>query len=227
MEKLVYLIDDHEMFMIGLESCIQKHFNNVKTNNFLDPELLYQAVKDNKPDLLIADFMLANGNIGLEIIHRTRAIHPNIKSVIISSAKEDKIKDLCREKGIQGYIYKSETESMIAKALAKVLAGGTYFTEESEEKDIQIEKNYDKSNPFSKLTKRELEVVVYLSKGLSYAEISKTMNISARTVNNHRVNITEKIGKMSLQHLIMKASIWGVVNDRNIYSDFENKVSDG
>lgn len=211
----IYILDDHELFSKALKSSIEGTYENTKVRIFLQAEDLYQTLPEEEPNVVIADLMLASGT-GLEAISRVRAIYKNVKAILISSAKEEQIKDVCIESGIQGYIYKSELEQDIIAAIDSVLNGGTYYSNEIQDDDIEIVQSYDKINPFSKLTKRELEVIVCLSKGMTYSEIAKKMEVSRKTVNNHRVNITKKLGKMSLQHLLAKAQIWGVIKENNI-----------
>ncbi|MCB1190102.1 MAG: response regulator transcription factor [Leptospiraceae bacterium] len=221
-QPIVYIIDDHEIFLVGLRATIENSGLNVVVRTFVIPEELYRSMQEEEPDIIIADLILSIST-GLEVILRARALLKNVKAILISSTKEDRIKEMCQKSEIQGYIYKSESEKDILSAIQTVLEGGEYYSEESGTEDIEVVKSYDKINPFSKLTKRELEVVVYLSKGMSYSEIAKQMNISSKTVNTHRVNITEKLGKMSLQHLIMKANIWGIVKSHNLYTNFKEK----
>ena len=45
-----------------------------------------------------------------------------------------------------------------------------------------------------KLTARELEIILLLSKGFLYKEIAKKLNISIRTVQSHISNIYIKLG---------------------------------
>lgn len=221
-QPIIYIIDDHEIFLLGLKTALEKLEFNAIVRIFLSAGELYQSLKEEEADIIIADLILSSGT-GLEVILRAKALYKNIKTILISSTQEERIKDICQQNGIQGYLYKSEMESDILKAVRNVLEGKTYYSEDSPLEKIEVVKVHNKVNPFSKLTNRELEVVVCLSKGMSYSEIAKQMNISTKTVNTYRVNITEKIGKMSLQHLLMKASIWGVVNSHNLYTNFKEK----
>lgn len=60
--------------------------------------------------------------------------------------------------------------------------------------------NYDASNP--SFTKRELEVIKLLAKGLSTEAVSAELNISPQTVLTHRKNILRKSGLKNTSELI-------------------------
>ncbi len=68
----------------------------------------------------------------------------------------------------------------------------------------------DSKNPFYILTQREIEVVHELTTGKTQQKISEKLGISVRTVEKHRENIKQKLGKMSLAELTKKAFIWGL-----------------
>lgn len=53
-----------------------------------------------------------------------------------------------------------------------------------------------------KVSKREKEVLTFISKGLSATQIGSHMNISPHTVNNHRKNVMKKLGAGNIAQLI-------------------------
>lgn len=61
------------------------------------------------------------------------------------------------------------------------------------------------------LTKRELEVIRLSVKGKTAADIAAEMNISLRTVNNHKYNIFSKMGVGSTTEMTAKAHELGIV----------------
>ncbi len=57
----------------------------------------------------------------------------------------------------------------------------------------------------SEISKRELEVLVLISKGLSVKEISTELNISEETIKTHRKNLFKKFLVKNSPHLIRQA----------------------
>lgn len=52
------------------------------------------------------------------------------------------------------------------------------------------------------LSKRELEILKYISKGLSSKQVAHEMSLSINTVNNHRKNMLAKMGCKSSSELM-------------------------
>jgi DNA-binding NarL/FixJ family response regulator len=62
------------------------------------------------------------------------------------------------------------------------------------------------------LSKREIEVLRHVAKGISNKEIANSLNISVHTIISHRKNICEKIGIKSSSGLTMYAVLKKIVN---------------
>ncbi|HMZ57973.1 MAG TPA: LuxR C-terminal-related transcriptional regulator, partial [Leptospiraceae bacterium] len=122
------------------------------------------------------------------------------------------IKEVCERNSIQGYIVKSEPEKKFLFSVREVLLNRKSYPDFSESSDISDDR-FETVNPFSKLTKRELELVRHLANGLQMIEIAKEMGISQKTADNHRRSITEKIGKVTTVQLVRQAYLWGVVRE--------------
>ncbi len=61
------------------------------------------------------------------------------------------------------------------------------------------------------LTKREAEIVHLISGGLRNKEVAKTLGISVKTVETHRVNIMNKLALQNLAQLIRYAVQKGII----------------
>ena len=62
------------------------------------------------------------------------------------------------------------------------------------------------------LTKREIEVVRAIARGLSTKEIARQLFISENTVETHRQNIFEKLDVRNMAGLIIKAIAAGYIS---------------
>ncbi|GGF51816.1 helix-turn-helix transcriptional regulator [Echinicola rosea] len=63
----------------------------------------------------------------------------------------------------------------------------------------------------SDLTKRELEIIFYFSKGLGAKEIGEALNISEYTVRTHRKNILKKTNQTNMAQLISMCVMEGLI----------------
>jgi DNA-binding NarL/FixJ family response regulator len=83
----------------------------------------------------------------------------------------------------------------------------------------QIERNSDKieKNEDVELSKREIDVLVAVAKGMMNKEIADQMNISIHTVISHRKNITRKTGIKSVSGLTVYALLNNLIDENEVY----------
>ena len=83
----------------------------------------------------------------------------------------------------------------------------------------QIVKSNDKkeTNDDVELSKREIDVLVAVAKGMMNKEIADQMNISIHTVISHRKNITRKTGIKSVSGLTVYALLNNLIDENEVY----------
>ena len=67
------------------------------------------------------------------------------------------------------------------------------------------------------LSKREIDVLVAVAKGMMNKEIADQMNISIHTVISHRKNITRKTGIKSVSGLTVYALLNNLIDENEVY----------
>lgn len=200
--KKILILEDHEVFLEGLKSIIQR-IPNLLADLVLNLESLNQKILNENYDLILMDYMVPNVN-PLKLIQELKEKFLNVKIVVITSLNDDKLKSNLVELDIEGYILKSESSIEIEFAIKKILNGEKYFSNLSSFDFAPIE------NPFKKLTSKEIEFVKLISEGFKNKEIAKKLNISVRTVEAHKRNIDHKLGKISKVKMNNLIQYWKV-----------------
>lgn len=67
------------------------------------------------------------------------------------------------------------------------------------------------NSSYDELTPREQQIFYLIAEGLTYKEIAYKLKISAKTVNNHRTNIMNKMDIHSIPELIKEAYKLGIL----------------
>jgi DNA-binding NarL/FixJ family response regulator len=98
----------------------------------------------------------------------------------------------------------------LVKAIKEINHGGNYIQPQLIPilNHSLINRNQEKSM-VEKLTKREIEVLTYIAKGMFNKEIAEVMGISERTVKNHISNIFKKINVLDRT----QAAVFAIKND--------------
>jgi DNA-binding NarL/FixJ family response regulator len=103
-----------------------------------------------------------------------------------------------------GYIIKNCTYDQLIHAINMVYSGKKYLSEEVTESLIDDYLEIKKSPPVPDpiLTKREIEVLNLIAKGIPTKKISEVLFISIKTVGSHKQKILEKLNLKTNADLI-------------------------
>jgi len=194
----VLLVDDHRILLEGVKSLIQSPFE-VKATAASGREAI-DLLKNQEFDVLVTDYQMPELT-GLELVKVARAAQPDIKIIVLSMHDDPSlVKELLRS-GVLGYILKKDTHKNLTDALAKVIEGKRFLSDEIAELLINNSEEEDKGV----LTTREEEILKLITKEFSSRQIAEILFISERTVETHRKNILKKTGATNLVGLVKYA----------------------
>ena len=118
------------------------------------------------------------------------------------------------EVGAEGFMLKSAVLKNIRQIILTVYNGSQYISHELTEQFAHLPQDSTKQpvqTRLSCLTKREREILRFVSLGMSARQISQSLNISTWTVINHKANIMNKLGIRNQVGLARFAFATGVV----------------
>ena len=128
--------------------------------------------------------------------------YPEIKIIVLSMNIDGKsITELKAKAGIKGFLSKSVDKTELMLAIMTVNSGEEYFSQEAEREMDNYEKISNELEQIT-LTKREIEIIRLIDKGLINKEIAKKLFISEQTVTTHRKSILRKTGAHNVSTLL-------------------------
>ncbi len=206
MNKII-ITDDHKIFRQGLKSLIVREgIADVIAEASNGNELL-ELLNRHQPDLILMDIEMPEMN-GVEATRRALEINPDLKILVLSTFGDEVHYFNIIQAGAKGFILKTSGIQELQTAIAEVISGESYFSNELLRKiiaNINTTANPSKEKSGDKLTKREMEVMQLVANGLSNEEIAEKMHISITTVKGHRSNLLMKSGSKNTAGLIMYA----------------------
>jgi DNA-binding NarL/FixJ family response regulator len=104
------------------------------------------------------------------------------------------------EIGFQGYVEKEQPIETLQEAMLTVAEGGLYYTKLVRDNRYKIASDPNALHKI--LSPREQEILYWVGEGLTSQSISDTLNLSPRTVENHRYRIMKKLNIESTSELI-------------------------
>jgi DNA-binding NarL/FixJ family response regulator len=208
--KRVFLVDDHPVLRKGLVRLIDSKPGFVVCGEASTAVDAMTAIRELKPHLVVADIGLP-GASGIELTKSIRSEFKDIPVLILSMHEEALYATRALRAGATGYIVKQDAVDNIANALQDTLNGKRYLSPEiaqqlqSDGEDDQLHSSHDLVNL---LTDRELEIFELIGKGRDVREISKSLNVSPKTVETHRTNIKEKLKLKNSRQVARVALQW-------------------
>ena len=177
----VLIVDDHPVVVSGCRSLFASD-PSVKINGAGDAKAGYCAFVQDKPDVVVIDIKLPDVS-GFELMRQIRKEDPDARIIMFSMNDDPAFVVRAVEMGAQGYLSKSDDPRLFVKAVHKVAAGENYISPHLAEA-VTFSAAAVKADPASRMTSRELEILMLLRRGDKIAEIADALGISYKTVAN-------------------------------------------
>lgn len=207
----VLIVDDHKLIRIGLRLTLKTNNDQIAVVGETDSVAGCIQMLDggNVPDLVILDMKLMDGN-GIEIARHLKENYPKVKILVLSvDISRDTICQIIKL-GVNGFLNKNSSEEELLAAIETITDGSDYF---SQEFTIILNNLKDADGAIDTiLTKREKEIIKHSCEGKSSNQIAEFMNISKRTVEQHKNNIFKKMGFNSTLEMITYAIESGIIS---------------
>lgn len=199
MYPYILIVDDHSVVRTGLKLLLEVELGiphaNIKETCSCG-EMMNILHKENFTHIFL-DIILADGNM-LELIPVIRKMYPVINMLVFTMQPAEVYANVLKSLGIYYYVSKSFDSDKIVAILKNFFLNDKTGT-------LSI-KNSTKSNVFSTLTLRELQVLHYLLKGMNTKAISNTLNLQSNTVSTYKKNIFEKTNTYNMRQLLELAT---------------------
>ncbi len=166
--------------------------------------------KELRPDVVILSVTMRGLN-GLDATRLILKVLPQARVLVLTSYETGEMIERALQAGVRGHVLKSDAEAELVGGIKALLEGRTFFN--SVASDVVAE-NLRRSRPRSGetgLTIREAEIVQLLAEGHSNKQVAGVLNLSSRTVENHRAQIMQRLGLQSFSALIRYAIRIGIV----------------
>jgi NarL family two-component system response regulator LiaR len=146
------------------------------------------------PDIVLMDLVMP-GIDGVEATRRVKQVSPRSQVIVLTSFHDDQHIFPVLRAGALSYVLKDIDPSQLVETVRRAVHGESMMHPRVAARVVQairVTKQAD-SNPFAKLSDRELEVLRLIAGGLSNAGIAAQLFISEMTVKGHVSNILSKL----------------------------------
>jgi DNA-binding NarL/FixJ family response regulator len=179
------IVDDHAVVRAGFSAVLSRQLGLEVVGSLQSGAEALSFLECCPVDVLLLDLHMP-GMSGIETLLALPALSCTPKVIVISNLEPDE--DICRavETGAMGYLPKDISCAEIVEAVYAVHAGKSHFPQCI--RDRVSERKFQPS-----LSRRELEILEMVAKGLTNKEIGRAIQVSHFTVRNHVRHIIAKL----------------------------------
>ena len=211
MKKIqVVLVDDHTIVRNGLRSILESTDEIEVIGEASNGEEALEKIAYLKPQIMLIDISMP-GMSGIELVGKVVKQNNSIRPVILSMHNDDAYILKSVEAGAYGDLLKDATRDEILSALHTVKDGEKYFNPAVAAvivngylSQVQKVERVAESRK-TLLSKKEKEVLRLLVEGMSSRQIADRLDLSVRTVDNHRANMMRRLQVHNAAELVKLA----------------------
>ncbi|MDR1755892.1 MAG: response regulator transcription factor [Culturomica sp.] len=203
-QRDILLVDDHSLILTGISGIVERipEINRVFSATSFAGAVKWIDLR--RFDIYLLDIELPDGN-GFDLIKRIRAKDPDARIIINTMHEEVWTINRLVECRVDSIILKSSDTAVVEHAVRAVINGCSYCCPRFEHIHRRLRRDKNTELPGDTPTKRELEVLKAIVKGLNTSEIATQLGISINTVETHRKQLFLKFGVRNVVELTMKA----------------------
>lgn len=205
----VILVDDHALVRAGIRALIGMIESIEVVAEAGDGSEALRQIEKSSPDVVLLDITMP-GMSGFEVLKQISARFPEVRVIVLTmhEAREYAIQAL--RAGAAGFISKSAAAAELKQAIETVMQGKTYVSAETAQRTLASQTDEPQAL-LQKLTARQKQILVMIAEGQSTKQIAGNLNISVKTVETHRAQLTERLNIHEVAGLVRFAIRSGLV----------------
>lgn len=193
MKKRIVVVDDHPIVRQGFVLLINQESDLEVVGQAEDPSAALTIISATKPDLVLVDLSLKNGD-GLEMIKDLSRLYPELLMLAVSLHDENVYAERALRAGARGYIMKSEATDSVMIAIRQVLSGGFFLSAKMNERlltRLTAAGKQDTIDPMARLSDREFEVFQLIGQGYDTRLIAESLCLSIKTIETYKSHLKQ------------------------------------
>jgi len=206
----VVLTDDHALVRSGIRRLLEDSNQVSIIGEAESGEEGVRLAQELNPDVILMDVNMP-GIGGVEACRRILQRNPKQKIIVLTIHNEQTFPKRMLEIGARGYLTKECGFEEMLSAINQVYKGSAYIAPSIAQQLALSLLPGNEHNPIDRLSRREFQVMLMISHGLTNAEISDKLCLSPKTVSTYRLRLLEKLGAQNEVDLIKIAVEQGMV----------------
>jgi DNA-binding NarL/FixJ family response regulator len=195
----LFIVDDHPVVIEGIHAILQHENDFQWAGQAMNAQSCLGFFLNHTADVVLMDIHLPDMN-GVELCAIMKEKHPEVIILGLSTSNQGiDIKKMV-ENGASGYILKNASKEEMVRAIHAVSEGHLFFSGEVGLALKEFQRTSSASLPV--LSKREKEILLLITEGLTNAEIAGKLFVSHFTAETHRKNLLAKLNVKNTASLV-------------------------
>lgn len=201
----IVLVDDHTVMRAGTRRILEDESDLAVVGEAGDGYGALQLAEQCAPDVMVLDIGMPNLN-GIETCRELRARRPSLHILILTGHDNAALVRTLHQFGVEGFLLKSADAHELVRAIRAVAQGQEVYGDNAlralgEAEGESAEQQYP--------TRKELQVLSAIARGLKNREVADELHMSVNTVEYHLRNIFAKLDASSRADALIKAQRHG------------------
>jgi two-component system response regulator NreC len=208
----ILIADDHAVVRSGLRGLLGRNPDFEVVGEAGDGEEAIHLAREMQPDVVLLDIGMP-GESGVVVAKRLKSEFPALIVVFLTVHEDEGLLQEGLLAGASGYVTKRADETEILEAIRAASRGQIYVHPSMTRTLLHLAGwvTHPQDDPTEPLTRRETDVLRLLARGNTNQQIAGLLGLSVRTVENHRANLTGKLGISSRVELVGYAEQHGLL----------------
>jgi DNA-binding NarL/FixJ family response regulator len=207
MTARILLVDDHPLFLDGVRAALAGADDLDVVGEAHDARSAVDQARELRPDLVVMDLNLPDLT-GVEATALILEALPGTRVLVVTMSSDDDAVVAAMRAGARGYVVKGAGRADLLHALRTVAAGGAVFSPSIADR---LGRFFTEAatgggrETFPQLTRREVEVLDLMARGMENRRIARELFLSDKTVRNHVSNVLAKLDAADRSDAVARA----------------------
>lgn len=209
-DKIKILIaDDHPIFRSGLRQLISLELNMEVVGEAKDGAEAIQRLMSGAANVALLDIDMPKAS-GFEVLTAVREKGIALQFVFLTMHKDEQFLNAALDLGVKGFLVKDSAAEEVIDCINAVVNGDEFISPQLTnfllKRVRQAQQRPAQASLLDQLTLTEFKVLRLIAQYKTNKEIASELNMGVRTVEQHRLNISEKFG-LKGRHALMKFAV--------------------
>jgi DNA-binding NarL/FixJ family response regulator len=200
----VAIVEDDDRFRKSLARWIEGTGSLHCSGSYATAEQALEMIPASPSEVIVMDINLPAMS-GIECVRRLKAQKPTLQLIMLTAYEDSDLIFKALQAGATGYLLKRSSPDEILQSIVDVSRGGAPMSSNIARKVVQsFQTKPAAAGDDANLTKREEEILGYVTRGFANKEIADALSISIETIRVHLKSIYEKLHVRSRTEAALK-----------------------